>query len=139
MQIANDTLISIPNSLLGSSEVTAFLRFLEANTDRKTNLSDAKTQAKFEVLFQQWKSEVALLSSASAITQNAAYQQIIAMGASVIPFILIKLQQDPQHLFVALYQITGENPVPLEHAGHLEKMTNDWLEWGSKKGYIVYG
>lgn len=139
VQLADETLISVPNSLLESSEVRSFIRFLEAKSNRKVLLGNTKTQVHFEALFQTWKKEVGLLSSATAITQHAAYQQIITMGATVVPFILIKLQQEPQHLFFALFQITGENPVPIEHAGHLEKMTNDWLNWGIEKGYIVYG
>ena len=91
---------------------------------------------RFEALFQQWKKETALFSSGSAITNHPAYQSIIEMGQFVVPFILIKLQEDPQHLFYALYKITGENPVPKAHAGYLDLMAKDWIEWGSQKGYV---
>ena len=58
------------------------------------------------------------------------------MGEIVLPFMFIKLQNDPQHLFYALYQITGENPVPLAHAGNFKLMITDWLNWATQKGYI---
>ena len=87
-------------------------------------------------MFQKWKSETALLSSATSIIKHPAYRQITDMGEIVLPFILIKLQNDPQHLFFALHQITGENPVPYAHVGNLEKMTADWLNWGYQKGYL---
>ena len=135
-KIENETLIRIPNTLLHSAEVQSFMLFLEKNSNKKPSKTIVKTKDKFEKLFQKWKSETALLSSATAIIAHPAYRQIMDMGEVALPFMLIKLQQDPQHLFYALYQITGENPVPYEHAGDFEKMTTDWLNWGSKKGYI---
>ncbi|MCC6727212.1 MAG: hypothetical protein IT258_22095 [Saprospiraceae bacterium] len=98
--------------------------------------SKATTNERFEQFFSTWKTETALLSSGTAMVNHPAYQQIIGMGDAVIPFILIKLREDPQHLFYALFKITGENPVPAAHAGDLPKMTADWLAWGKSKGYI---
>jgi hypothetical protein len=117
-------------------EVQSFMLFLEKNSNEKPSKTIVKTRDKFEKLFQKWKSETALLSSATAIISHPAYRQIMEMGEVALPFMLIKLQQDPQHPFYALYQITGENPVPYDHAGDLKKMTSDWLNWGCKKGYI---
>ena len=91
---------------------------------------------RFEALFQQWKKETLLSSSGFEITNHPAYQAIIDLGPSVVPFILIKLQEDPQHLFYALFKITGENPVNPKHIGMLTKMKEDWLEWGASKGYL---
>lgn len=133
--LQNETLVSIPNVLLNRAEVVVFFDFLEKNTPKKRN-TVVKTRDQFEELFQTWKSETALLSSASAIINHPAYQKIIKMGDTVLPFIFIKLQNDPQHIFYALYQITGENPVPLAHAGNFKKMTTDWLSWAAQKGYI---
>jgi hypothetical protein len=97
-----------------------------------------KVRDQFEDLFNKWQSETALLSSGTAIVSHKTYLQIINLGEKVIPFILLKLQDNPQHLFYALYQITGENPVPLTHAGNLKLMTADWLNWGHSKGYLNY-
>ncbi len=132
-KIENETLIRIPNALLNDKEVQSFLSFLEKTVPSKPT---KKIRDQFEELYQEWKSETALLSSATAIVSHKAYLQIIKMGEVVIPFILLKLQKDPHHLFYALYEITGENPIPFIHAGNLEKMTNDWLQWGQEKGYI---
>ncbi|MEK7254874.1 MAG: hypothetical protein AAB316_09025 [Bacteroidota bacterium] len=115
------------------------LRQLERQNLLRFVLPKGKKQnlaARFEALFQRWKKETALFSSGSAITQHPAYQDIIEMGEAAVPFILIKLQEDPQHLFYALYKITGENPVPKAHAGYLDHMAADWTEWGRQKGYI---
>jgi hypothetical protein len=91
---------------------------------------------RFEALFQQWKQETLFSSSGSEITNHPAYQSIIELGPSVVPFVLIKLQEDPQHLFYALFKITDENPVKPNHVGMLTKMKEDWLEWGATKGYL---
>ena len=91
---------------------------------------------RFELLFQQWKQETLLSSSGSEITNHPAYLAIIELGPSVVPFILIKLQEDPQHLFYALFKITGEYPVKPKHLGMLTKMKEDWLEWGAVQGYL---
>jgi hypothetical protein len=135
-QIENETIIRIPNTLLNSIEVQTFMSFLKKKPSIK---SQKNVRDQFEDLFQKWQSETALLSSGTAIISHPAYLQIIKMGEAVIPFILLKLQDNPQHLFHALYQITGENPVPLAHAGILQKMTIDWLNWGNSKGYIQNG
>lgn len=106
------------------------LRFLPQGTGGR-NLAD-----RFEALFQEWKKETLLSSSGTEITNHPAYQGIIELGASVVPFILIKLQEDPQHLFYALFKITGENPVKPSHVGMLTKMKEDWLAWGASKGFL---
>ena len=135
-KIENETVIRIPNTLLNSREVQTFISFLEQKTINKPLTSTKKVQDQFEELFEKWQSETALLSSATAIVSHQAYLQMIKMGDAVIPFILMKLQKNPQHLFFALYQITGDNPVPYTHAGNLQLMTADWLNWGQSKGYF---
>ena len=112
------------------------MAFLKENTSAPSLKKTKKVRDQFDELFQKWQAETALLSSGTAIVSHTAYTQIIGMGEVVIPFILMQLQKNPQHLFFALYQITGENPIPLSHAGNLEKMTADWLDWGYKKGYF---
>ena len=135
-QIENETLVRIPNAMLDRAEVQVFMRFLKNNAFSDSPNKTQKARDQFNELFQKWHTETALLSSGTAIVSHAAYKQIIGMGETVIPFILMQLQKNPQHLFYALYHITGENPVPLSHAGNLEKMAADWLAWGVQKGYI---
>ena len=135
-RIENETLVRIPNAMLDRTEVQVFISFLKDNTAAQSSATVPKTCDQFEALLQKWHNETALLSSGTAIVSHAAYTQIIGMGEVVIPFILMQLQKNPQHLFLALFHITGENPIPLSHAGNLEKMTADWLDWGYKKGYL---
>ncbi len=112
-------------------------RDLEVTISVRDKATGSHTTAnQFESLFQEWKAETALLSSGTAIVTHPAYQKIIQMGEAAVPFILIKLLEDPQHLFYALYKITGENPVLKQHAGNLTDMTADWMNWGKQKGYL---
>jgi len=64
------------------------------------------------------------------------YQQIIGMGAPVVPLILEELQREPDHWFWALEAITQENPVPKEALGKVLQMAQAWVEWGKNQGYL---
>ena len=95
-----------------------------------------KLKKKFEILAQEWKSATAHLSSTTEISLHPAYQRIIGMGETAVPFILQEMSDSPDHWFWALKAITGDSPVPAEHRGRIELMTEDWLVWGKSKGYI---
>ena len=41
-----------------------------------------------------------------------------------------KIDVKPDHCFVALMRITGEDPVPDEAKGDLDRMAEAWLSWG---------
>ena len=92
---------------------------------------------KFLELKKQWEEETAILSSITEISMHPAYQQIIGMGQTVVPYILSELAKKPGHWFWALKSITGEDPVQEDQRGNLKKMTKLWLKWAKEKGYIV--
>ena len=66
----------------------------------------------------------------------STYQAIIGMGETALPFILDEMRQRDGHWFWALRAITGENPVPPEHRGNVEAMTQDWLQWARQRGCL---
>lgn len=76
------------------------------------------------------------MSSTTAITEHPAYQEIIRMGPPVVPLILGELASGTGHWFHALHLLTGENPVPPEDAGNMEKMRQEWLAWGRARKLI---
>lgn len=100
---------------------------------------------RFHELVLHWrKGRNSLSSSAWDNVNNPAYQRIIGMGPVAVPFILNELQYEvrigePDDWFVALWAITGENPVPLESRGKVKEMAKAWLEWGSRLGYVNGG
>lgn len=91
---------------------------------------------RFNRLNTEWEAETAHFSSITKIAMHSAYQQIIGMGQIAIPLILSAMEKKPDHWFWALRSITGEDPVLPEHRGRLRQMTEDWLRWGRKNGYI---
>jgi hypothetical protein len=91
---------------------------------------------KFNRLYVEWDKESCFMSSITDMINLPSYQEIINMGYPVVPLILNKLKEDPDHLFWALCVITQENPVPYEHQGKIALMAQDWIEWGRKNGII---
>jgi hypothetical protein len=94
-------------------------------------------QKKFDKLAAEWKKETFLLSKIREKVIHLAYQKIIGMGPAAVPCILKDLRDNgPNHWFWALHVITEENPVPSEKVGGIVAMTEAWLQWGKKKGYL---
>jgi hypothetical protein len=50
----------------------------------------------------------------------------------VIPFLLKDLEHKPEHWFVALSEITGENLIPEEASGRMDDMAKAWLDWAQE-------
>jgi hypothetical protein len=89
---------------------------------------------RFSQLAAQWKRERGPYSSSARLAAHPAYQQIIALGAGVIPLLLEELEHNLDHWFRALHALTGANPVAAEHNGDLAAMRKDWLRWGREQG-----
>ncbi|MCS6804916.1 MAG: hypothetical protein NZ823_07200 [Blastocatellia bacterium] len=94
----------------------------------------AAVAERFYSLAEEWRRECAHLSSMREMVLHPAYQQIIGMGKEALPFLLRELERKPDHWDWALWAITGENPVPPEHAGRIADIAHDWLEWARRRG-----
>jgi len=92
--------------------------------------------ARFHTLRKHWQLDTAVKSSISEIVMHPAYQQIIGMGPTAVPFILTEMQLSSDHWFWALRSISGDDPVESQHRGNIKKMTEAWLQWGRNQGYI---
>jgi hypothetical protein len=93
------------------------------------------SQARFRALVEQWMEATRLLSSITEMATHPAYQQIIDMGQTALPWIFEELRRDPDQWFWALQAITGEDPVPAEDRGNLPRMAQVWLPWAKDHGY----
>ena len=91
---------------------------------------------KFQNLVTQWRAERRATSLVADMVVHPAYQGIIGMGPTAVPFILHELQRSPDHWFWALRAITRENPVPEEIRGNMREMAATWLAWGEARGYV---
>ena len=64
------------------------------------------------------------------MARHPAYEEIIGLGVAVVPLILLELEREPDHWFIALKRLTGADPVTAEHRGDLRAMARDWTDWG---------
>jgi RNA polymerase sigma factor (sigma-70 family) len=89
-----------------------------------------------EVVFREhygkWYDETKYLSSPKMF-ENKHYRDIISLGGNAVPCIIKKLTEEPAHLFEALVEITGQDPVPESHWGDIEQMALDWVKWWEDK------
>ena len=90
----------------------------------------------FEELAQAWTAETAHLSSPLKLMEHPAYRQIVGFGPAVLPLLLGDLAENHRFWFPALSAISGENPVPDDAAGNVERMTDAWLAWGRDRRLI---
>jgi hypothetical protein len=97
--------------------------------------ADARPETRFRELARQWKEATLLLSSITEMATHPAYQQIIGMGHTVLPWIFAELRQEPDQWFWALKAITGADPVAEADRGNVRAMTQTWLNWASAHGY----
>ena len=92
-------------------------------------------EQRFAELAATWKRERGPYSSSARLAEHPAYQQIIALGPSVIPLLLCELEREPDHWFRALHALTGAQPVPEASQGRLHEMARALLDWGRTEGY----
>jgi hypothetical protein len=90
----------------------------------------------FEALAERWESERPRGGNVAAMSRVPSYQAVIAMGTRAVAPILKRIHFEPDHWFVALHRITGENPVPPEAEGKLRAMADAWVKWGRERGII---
>jgi hypothetical protein len=83
-----------------------------------------------------WKQTQGPQSSVAAMVMHPAYQRIVGLGPAAVPLLLRELEHRPDHWFWALNAITGEDPVAAGDRGNLTRMTEAWLEWGRRHGFI---
>lgn len=102
---------------------------------RLEEASAKRLSQEFRDLVDQWKADVAHLSSTSDRMLHPAYLKIIGLGPPAVPLLLAELAREPNHWFSALQAITAENPVPVEDRGRIRKMAEDWLKWGETNGF----
>jgi len=96
----------------------------------------ATLKRRFYELYEQWKSETGPTSSTEIMCSRPSYRAIINLGPDVVPIILEELQHRPDHWFIALQELTSDNPVPEEDAGDIVKMSEAWVNWGKQHGVL---
>ena len=81
-----------------------------------------------------WKKETQHWSSVTKMTNHPSYRRIMGMGPDVLPLLFRELRECPDHWFVALNAITGDDPTPT--SGTFQQAVDAWLSWGIQHGYL---
>ena len=90
----------------------------------------------FVQLVEEWREERGVTSSASEMILCPSYLAIIGMGKKALPLILSQMERegdDPDHWFVALKAITGEDPVSEDAYGDTVRMAQAWFSLARSK------
>ena len=94
-------------------------------------------ERQFRSLAARWSELTHYRSNMGNLRGHPVYRDLTALGEPAVPLILRELERRPSvSWFGLLAEITGENPVPVESAGHVESMAESWLEWGRRRGYL---
>ena len=109
---------------------------MSSATAFRPSLSPAELQQEFQRLAAEWKDRAKYLSNTYQIALLKPYQRIIGLGRPVVPLILEELRREPRQWFWALESITGEDPVPPDAQGDVQRMADAWADWGRKQGLI---
>src|SRR5436309_8098828 len=88
----------------------------------------------FSDLAHRWRRETAAHSVLQKKVLHPAYQRIIGLGPSVVPYILRELQREPAHWFWALNALTGADPAPA--GSTFQEAANAWLKWGRERSHL---
>ena len=93
-------------------------------------------QAEFDSLVTQWKRDTAKLSMVQKKAVHPAYQKIIGMGESALPFIFKELNRERDDWLWALTAITGRDNVAKPES-KFDEAIDQWLNWGITNGYLL--
>jgi hypothetical protein len=97
--------------------------------------SQALIGERFQQLAAHWRAETGHLSSATALMNHPAFQEILGLGGEVVPLMLAELAKGPSLWVWALPTLAGADPVSVEDRGKIARMTEAWLAWGKANGY----
>ena len=98
--------------------------------------ADAELYMEFLHLSAKWERETMGYSLRSRAVRHPAHQQIIDMGARVVPWMLWDFQEGKGEWFAALHELTGASPILDAERGHVAKMRAAWVTWGCEQGWV---
>lgn len=70
-------------------------------------------------------------SSSSDYSNHKEFQELVAMGAKIVPYVVFKMAHDGAdwtHMAL-LHELTGENPIPESSRGNYYRSIEAWLAW----------
>lgn len=98
--------------------------------------SEERLKHKYEHYYSMWFEATAHYSVTNDKLKHPTFKEILKLGPQIIPIILENMRNGKYIFFEALIILAKENPIKPEHLGDIEKMTQDWIDWGMEKGHI---
>jgi hypothetical protein len=86
----------------------------------------------FYRLLEEWRFDTLASSRIRDKIEHPAFRQILDIGKPAVPLIIRELRENPDFLFLALYPITGDNPVPPRYTGNPSRLVEAWLAWADR-------
>jgi len=133
---ASEAWRSSPSNAVSTASAAVLEQWTDASIQFTRPISRLSTREAFAGLAETWREERGFTSSLHELVLSQSYQQVIALGPDVVPYILDELRRRPDHWFWALSVLTGVNPVPDDEAGNVRAMTDAWLQWGEQEGLL---
>jgi hypothetical protein len=94
----------------------------------------ASVEEEFRSQVEKWRRDTRHMSSLSRMILHPSYRRIMGMGRDVLPLLLRELSERPDHWFVALNAITGEDPAPPRST--FDQAVAAWLNYGRQRGLL---
>lgn len=101
-----------------------------------TRGEELEMKQRFAELRAVWLRETQHLSSATQMAAHPAYREILDLGFHAVPPMLSDLTVRPQHWFIALRELTHDDPVPPDETGYVALMSKRWIKWGKEFGLL---
>lgn len=95
----------------------------------------ATVEERFRELEARWNRDTAHLSSSTRIINHPAFAEIVALGPSVVPFMLRDLETKPRLWVWALPKILGTSPENVKDSANIGELSKAWLQWAKEHGY----
>lgn len=100
---------------------------------RSESSLENRTRIRFEELATKWRRETRY-APLDKVLSHRAYQRIVGMGKTALPYILADLQEYGGLWHWALIAITRARAPHYAHGS--QEVRQFWLRWGQKHGYL---
>ena len=97
-------------------------------------LDERTADTLFELLANYWVDDTQFDSSYETIFSHSAVRLLIALGRPLVPFALLRAEEEPERWSYVLARITGVQPIPRDT--RREDAASIWNEWLRRNDWI---
>jgi hypothetical protein len=123
------TYLTDPSGSLPGSDIPRTRCYLTATVDGVVIPFETSRQ-KFEALSKSWNEYN--FGRSIIDYHDLAFEQIVGMGAEVVPYLLERVAAGESEWIYALKCIVGKDQESPDMIGDEERVVGAWIEWGKK-------